>query len=165
MINTYAKIQNGIVINTVLAPSTDPQDAAFTWVDITNLTPPPSIGWDYDGSIFTAPASGPPPTPQQVYTEVVLAAIDFGQNIIVDFTVANILAGITQAGKTSAMLSYTSDLAMCLNTGSLYSAVDEINTMILDTSTTKTNLSPFVTNAILISYLHKLQTYLGLPNT
>lgn len=32
----YAKIQNGIVVNTQIMSATDPQDPNFTWVDVTN---------------------------------------------------------------------------------------------------------------------------------
>ena len=57
MIHIYALIQSGAVINTVLAQSTDPQDPAYIWVDITNYSPMPGIGWITTDNInFTPPA-------------------------------------------------------------------------------------------------------------
>jgi hypothetical protein len=51
----YALIQNGIVVNTVLAGVNDAKDPAYLWLDITSLTPEPGIGWTYDNGVFTAP--------------------------------------------------------------------------------------------------------------
>lgn len=54
--DTYAKIQNGIVVNTQIASSTDTFDSAFIWIIITNLTcidgTGIQIGCSYDGTNF-----------------------------------------------------------------------------------------------------------------
>lgn len=165
-VDIYAKIQGGSVINTELVDSSDSSnlDPTFTWVDITSITPQPGIGWTYNGTTFTAPAP-PTQTPTQIYTAVVMAAMGFGQQLTVQFAVANILAGITQAGQTQAVMNYTTTLSQCLNTGSLYAAITNINTMIADSSSTKTALAPFITNDILYSYLNQIQTYLGIALT
>jgi hypothetical protein len=84
---------------------------------------------------------------------------------MIQFAVANTMAGITQAGQTQAVMNYTADLAQCLSSGSLYAAMTDIEVMIADTSSTKTSLSPFITNAILYSYLNQLQAYLGVTVT
>ena len=73
--------------------------------------------------------------------------------------------GITQAGQTLPVMNYMAQLTLCLSTGSLYEALTQIGTMIADTSSTKTSLSPFVTNDILYTYLNLIQTYLGLTLT
>jgi hypothetical protein len=59
----YAQIQNGTVINTIMAFSTDAFDPSYTWVVITN-TPycqdgisPVQIGCTYDGINFYAQSS------------------------------------------------------------------------------------------------------------
>lgn len=57
MPDTYAIIQNGVVVNTILwdataQPNYQPEDVA---VKITDLNPRPGIGWTYDGTNFTAP--------------------------------------------------------------------------------------------------------------
>jgi hypothetical protein len=57
----WAMIQNGIIVNTVIASSTDPKNPAYIWVDITNYLTnngyTPSIGWTTTDNInFTAPS-------------------------------------------------------------------------------------------------------------
>lgn len=54
----YASINGYLVINTQIITSSDIPflNPALTWVDITNMDSPPSIGWRYDGSIFYPPA-------------------------------------------------------------------------------------------------------------
>jgi hypothetical protein len=105
------------------------------------------------------------PTPTQVYTGVVNAAMVFGQNLVVQYSVENILSGITQAGQTIPVATYLQVVSYYLNSGSLYAALTEIATLIADTSSTKAALSPYVTNNILYNYLNQIQTYLNLPIT
>lgn len=50
-------IQNGIVVNAVLASNEDLKDPNYLWVDITNVVPRPSIGWIYDGKNFNNPGA------------------------------------------------------------------------------------------------------------
>jgi hypothetical protein len=56
MNQTYAKIQNGIVINTQIAASGDYFDPTFTWVVIDSISctdgSPVQIGCTYDGTYF-----------------------------------------------------------------------------------------------------------------
>lgn len=56
----YAMIQNGTIINTVMASSTDPKDPAYIWVDITDYSTTqgymPGVGWTTTDNInFTQP--------------------------------------------------------------------------------------------------------------
>lgn len=51
----YAKIYNGSIVNIQEQDEVDAQDPAFVWIDISNLSPQPAIGWLYDGSSFSAP--------------------------------------------------------------------------------------------------------------
>jgi hypothetical protein len=109
---------------------------------IDNIVPQPGIGWTFDNISWNAPITAPQAqTPTQIYTTLVQNAIIFGQSLTVQFATQNIMAGITQAGQTQNVLNYTRDLYMYLNTGSLYVAISEIETMIADTSSTKTSLA------------------------
>lgn len=54
----FAMIQDGLVVNTVMANSEDEQDPAYLWVDISEVSPTPGVGWSYDGTDFI-----PPPVP------------------------------------------------------------------------------------------------------
>lgn len=58
MAHTYALIQTGVIVNTVLANPGDPQDPAYVWVDITNYNPMPGIGWTTTDNINFTPPGG-----------------------------------------------------------------------------------------------------------
>jgi hypothetical protein len=58
MPHIYALIQSGAVVNTVLAQPTDPQDPNYVWVDITNYSPMPGIGWTTTDNVNFTPPSG-----------------------------------------------------------------------------------------------------------
>jgi hypothetical protein len=98
-------------------------------------------------------------------SDLLINAQTFGQGLINQYAAQNIVAGITQAGQTLAVQSYLNLLADMLYTGSLYGAIQVIEQLIADTSSTKTSLSPFVTNTILYTYLNQIQTYLGVALT
>lgn len=102
-------------------------------------------------------------------SEIVLSKIEqaqvFGDQLMRDFAVENVLAGITQAGKTTVVTNYLHKLSHYIMTGSLYAAISEIDAIIADTSDAKTSVSPFVTNDRMTSYKNKVQDYLGIPRT
>lgn len=158
---TLALIQNNLVTSIIQNCAAYITNEAANYqaiIDITNLSSPPLVGFTYnsDGT-FTASAA--------YYQALVAAATSFGQKLVVQYAAQNVAAGITQVGKTLALITYMSTLSVCLNTGSLYEAINQINIMIADTSDTKANLSPFVTNDILYTYLNLIQTYLSVPLT
>jgi hypothetical protein len=41
----WAMIQNGVIVNTVYASQSDIKDPSYIWVNITNYSPVPTIGW------------------------------------------------------------------------------------------------------------------------
>jgi len=53
----YALIENGKVVNIIVAPEGWPEG-----INITTLVPKPGIGWDFDGTNFTPEASTTPVT-------------------------------------------------------------------------------------------------------
>lgn len=105
------------------------------------------------------------PTQNQQVTLAISMAMQFGTQMLIQYATQNVLLGVTQAGKTQAVMDYCHELAHCLITGSLYAAINQILVMIADTSQTKANLAPFVTNNVLYAFLNKVQAYLGLPLT
>ena len=171
----YAQITNNTIMNTIELndssilylfnkdPNGNPYDSI---VQIDNLNPQPGIGWTFDNVNWNPPFSSPQTlTTVEQYTALIQNAIVFGQTLTVQFATQNVMAGITQAGKTQAVLAYSSNLYTYLSTGSLYVAISEIEAMIADTTSTKTSLAPFITNDILYAYLNQIQGYLGLPLT
>lgn len=105
------------------------------------------------------------PTPMETVSLAIGEAMQFGTQLLVQFATQNVIAGITQSGKTQAVMDYCHELAHCLITGSLYAAINQLNVMIQDTGSTKTALSPFITNTVLYDFLNKIQTYLQIPLT
>jgi hypothetical protein len=52
----YALIKDGVVVNTIVADADNIAVISSLWdycIDITNLTPRPSVNWLYDGETFT----------------------------------------------------------------------------------------------------------------
>jgi hypothetical protein len=164
---TIAIIQNGVVISTATWDGVSAWNpgSQYILVDITNTSPQPTTGWTTtDNVVFTAPVSASM-SETEIVSDILQQAQYFGANMSLQFATQNMLAGITQSGKTIAVATYAQTLAYYLQTGSLYAAITEINTMIADTSSIKTALSPFVTNSILYSYLNQIQAYLGIVPT
>ena len=74
----FAQIQSGVVINTQVMSSTDFQNPAYIWVDITNVVPQPSVGWDFNNGVWTNPNPVPAPVPL-TQTQLISNAAAFGQ--------------------------------------------------------------------------------------
>jgi hypothetical protein len=171
----FAQIKNNTIINTIdledvsllslfqTDQNGNPYDSV---IQIDNIIPQPSIGWSFDNVNWNPPVAAPvSQSAVAIYTALVQQAIAFGQALTVQFATQNVMAGITQSGQTQNVLNYASNLYVYLNTGSLYVAIAEIETMIADTSSTKTSLAPFITNDILYAYLNQIQGYLQIPLT
>lgn len=171
----YAQITNNTIVNTIqlddisILPlfQTDQNGNPYdSVIQIDNIIPKPGINWWFDNVNWNPPIAPPvPQTTMEIYTALVQAAVDFGQSLTVQFATQNVMAGITQAGQTLAVLNYTSNLYVYLSTGSLYVAISELENLIADTSSTKTTLAPFITNDILYAYLNQIQGYLDIPLT
>lgn len=110
----------------------------------------------FDLSAYLAAIS---PSPTELAKAKISAARDFGHDLIEDFAVGNMLLGIVPAGKTEAVTMYLHKLNHFVENGSLYAAVEEIDAIMargVDSS-----LAPFVTDARLIEFKAKIQTYLN----
>lgn len=166
----YAQLTNGVIANiielddpTLLPLFAEGYDGIPVQID--NLAPIPSIGWIY------APYNhfNDPNTTQVIITNntqiVITDDVEQGNYIILQYSKFNTILGINAAGQTSAFLTYNANLFTYLSFGYLLDAIAEINTMIADTSDTKTNLSPFVDNDNLTIYKYQIQDWLEIPNT
>lgn len=100
-----------------------------------------------------------------VVQQLVQSAMTFGAKLMVEYAAQNILLGITQAGKTGDVMSYLQPVLGPITTGSLYTAVQQIDVLLADTSLVKAALAPFVTNDVLTTYKNKIQDYLCIPRT
>ena len=73
----YAIVLSGTVVNTCPWDGTSPwtPPVGSTVVNISGMSPQPSVGWTYSGGIFSPPAppAPVPPTPQQI-SEIIAAS-------------------------------------------------------------------------------------------
>lgn len=147
MADTYALIQNGMVVNTVLANTTDPKSSNYTWIDITSMNPQPCVGWSYSGSTFAAPTPPAALPLNQQYN-----AADYGQMLINQFTASN-----TQRDLTSAQLftlaSNLSPFYILLQCGSLQAFLDNLSSVPVD--------GVMITTAIISQFQSAIQAYLA----
>jgi hypothetical protein len=172
---TYAQITTNTVINTI-ALDDSTLISLFSqgydyFLEIDNITDingnQIGIGWYYDqnANTFSPPLLGynyPVSVPTNVvYQTVIENNIAFGNSIISQMNADAAVAGIYQAGQAIAWLSYLQILYMCLQNGFLLDAINEFSTLIADTSTTKTNLSPFITNTNLTNYQTTVQNWVN----
>lgn len=97
-------------------------------------------------------------TPLKQVQQIVQNAINFGNQIIFDFTVENVLLGITQLGLTTHVRKVTTEIITALTTGSLYDAIVEVKALHPDDLD-----SDILTPARLLKFRNKLEAYLGLP--
>jgi hypothetical protein len=98
----------------------------------------------------------------------------FTNNLINKFAAENISMGITQAGKTGHFLAlftkkypvpdvtFQNSLKDSFDTGSLYVSRDIIQ-YIRDNSSEYSGLSPFITDARLLSVKNEIEVFLGIP--
>lgn len=84
----------------------------------------------------------------------------FGSNLIEKFSAENVMLGITQLGKTADVRKALADVISCLDTGSLYDAMDQVRA-IPDASKD----AVFITNARMLGFINCIEDYLSLPRS
>lgn len=95
-----------------------------------------------------------------IMTGVLTPAIAKGQELIVTFAAENISLGITQAGMTTQVRTVTADVVSALSTGSLYDAITAARAI-----PQASYDSTFVTAARLLTFINKIEDYLGIPRS
>lgn len=88
---------------------------------------------------------------------VVESAQDFGKNLVITFSAENILLGITALGMTGQVSLVTKDIVSALNTGSLYEAITQAKSIPAESKD-----AIFVTDARMLLFINKIETYLGI---
>lgn len=90
--------------------------------------------------------------------ETIASATIFGQNLILEFATENVLLGITQMGMTTHVRTATAGVVNALQTGSLYDAISEAKAIPAEKKD-----ATFVTDARLLIFINKIESYLGIP--
>lgn len=88
--------------------------------------------------------------------QTVQSAINFGQQLLVDFAAENIKLGITQDGMTKTVRKNMAEVMSAISTGSLYDALDEIDAIPAEAKDDK-----YITDERLEAYKQRIQDYLG----
>lgn len=91
-------------------------------------------------------------------TAVLDSAINFGQGMIKEITLENMMLGIPQDGKTGEVRKALAEVLTALQTGSLYDAIVELKAIPEIAKDAK-----YITDARLLSAVNKIETYLGQP--
>lgn len=100
------------------------------------------------------------PSLREIISGIINNASVFGNALILDFAVENVQMGITQAGKTKLVADYCANVQRYLQSGSLYAAITEIDSLV--NAGIPENLAPFITTQRLNSYKSKIAQYLGI---
>ena len=93
------------------------------------------------------------------FTQKINASIEFGNQLIKDYAIANVMLGITQAGKTKVVAMLMRDLVYFCQTGSLYEVMNEVDRIIAEEDLSQ--VTPFVTVEKLNQFKQKVQTFLS----
>lgn len=97
----------------------------------------------------------------RIVNDKIRSSMSFGEQLLIQFATENVLLGITQSGKTTAIVNYLDALRRYVSSGSLYSAITEIDARIADPDL-ETNYAPFLTVDRLTLYKQKIQAFLGI---
>jgi hypothetical protein len=95
---------------------------------------------------------------ETIRNNILVPARTFGQLLIDDFAAENILLGITQSGMTNQIRKTLTEATLCLLTGSLYDAIHEAREIPEEEKD-----GVFINNARLLSFINRIESYLGLP--
>jgi hypothetical protein len=90
---------------------------------------------------------------------VVREAINFFDELMIDYAADNVALGITQAGKTKSVADYLSNVMRYGQSGSLYEVINEIDS--LKAAGVPVDLAPFITDARLDQFKQSILDYLS----
>lgn len=96
-------------------------------------------------------------SPQEQVAITLKNAQNFGSQLLQEFTIENILLGITQAGMTNQVRKVCANVVSALQTGSLYDAIYEAKHIPPEGKDVT-----FITDARLLAFVNKIETYLGI---
>ena len=148
----FALVKSGVVVNTILA------DQAFVdahcgeydaKVPIDSIPSSPGIGWLYNGTTFTAPA---PVAPVVNLIADKQADVDFGNEIMLEFSILNDQRGLTDAQRLS-LANSLAPIQNLLQVGDLQTVANILPTLPVD--------GVLLTTAIVTAFVGKLNAYLS----
>jgi len=159
----FTKVANSPKLETELKASSLSSKYSYLFTSATEVT----VGTITDLSteeqttlagLITAHSSAPSST--EVVKKIIQNAIEFGVNLVIEFATENVILGITQSGMTSTVRANMSEVLSAIQTGSLYDA----RTALLNLPEENKDAT-FITDARILIFVNKIETYLGLPLT
>lgn len=179
MARKYAFLQDNKVLKIEDLEENDVREQASKFqgiVDIEDIAPQPQINWLLDGNKLIPPT--PLPIDATYIKQVIMnPAKKFIDELMEQIIAENILMGVTQLGKTPALVGFLTLRVPIPNTteqlsilGTITGAAPSLTVtiQILDYHiahiTDYADLAPFITLARLKDFRNKISTYLGLPN-
>lgn len=94
----------------------------------------------------------------QVLRDMVRNAKSFGSQIVEDFTIQNVLLGITADNMTGTVLNRMANVILALQSGSLHEAISRAKSVPAEHKDAK-----YITDARLLAAVNAIETYLNLP--
>lgn len=85
-------------------------------------------------------------------------AVNFGKGLLKEFTVQNIMMGITADNMTGTVLDSMTSVIVAINNASLKDAIVKAKSIPEEAKDGK-----YITDARLLSFINKIETYLGIP--
>lgn len=174
----YALIKNNVIDQIVsLEDANVPaaQQACDALIDIEDTTPMPMIGWLLVGNRLTPPST-PTIDANWIKNNKVMPIKTFVDDLLVTIIAENIYMGITQAGKSGAVLNVVNkkvevssapfpvSLFESLTNLTLTVTIDVINYHLINIAD-YADLAPYIAADRLTNTKHKIQTFLGFPLT
>lgn len=157
----YAQIKNAIVKNIVVINDVNLEAvfiAGFDYlVRIDNRSENVALNWVYTPAVGETPDSFAAPTPpnpdyQKIYEVKINNAIIGFNKLIIQFAAANVLLGITQAGKTQLISDALKDVQRYGQSGSLYAVIASLQSIEV-----APEMAPFLTAEIITDLISQTQ--------
>lgn len=157
----YAQIKDGKIKNTITLDDSSLEsifsEGFDSLVRIDILSPVPGIGWNYDGSNFSAPSiSNQNLSTQQIVENKISKAIVGFNQLMIEYAAHNVLLGITQAGKTQLIADTLLPVMQYGETGSMYAVIAALQAV-----TVTDEMAPFLTNAVITDLINKAYSVLS----
>lgn len=150
MVYVYAQIKNRIVVNTITLEEnedTAPHEVGFSFfkridnvVDDQGYKKAVGRDWLYDDPDTWTPPTTLAPNYQLIAEDKVQKAMDGFEKLLKSYAAANMLAGITQLGKTKLIADTFADVMRYGQSGSLYQAISALQAIVITNE-----MAPFLT--------------------
>jgi hypothetical protein len=104
------------------------------------------------------------PTAAEIIKARILAAMEFGKNLMADYGTRNVLAGLTTV-EVRQVMGATQKLQAALLSGSMYVALEELSLIPLPLYSDETPGKVIIAPETVAEFRHRIQDFLGIPRS